>query len=78
VTWKRGKAIGVDSGRYGVWSPGADTDDLDEGSHRDARIIQTAEGDCVFGSLLGLDAKQQPVAFLFGEALHDEVFVAKR
>jgi len=65
VTWKPSYGIGVDSGRYGAWTPGRP---------KAAKIVQTSEGDCSFPSLLGLDANQKPVAFLFGEAVRLEVF----
>ncbi|MDQ3364225.1 MAG: WGR domain-containing protein [Myxococcota bacterium] len=78
VQWKPSFGMGVDSGKYGVWSPGFPTDDLAEGLHTEgelvAKIQSTAEGDCGFPSLVGLDAAKQPVAFLFGEALRPEVF----
>jgi hypothetical protein len=79
VQWKPGFGIGVDSGTYGVWSPGFPTEDVapygaaTEGELA-AYVLATADGDCCFPSLLGLDAAKQPVAFLFGEALRPEIF----
>ena len=67
MTWKLHTSIGVDSGRYGIWSP-----------DRSAQILQaTAEGDGGFPSLLGLDARKRPVAFLLGESLDPAVFGAR-
>jgi hypothetical protein len=82
VQWKPSIGLGVDSGRYGVWSPGFPTDDTSFGlktsGEMAAMILQTAEGDCCFPSLVGLDANKEPVAFLFGEALDPAVFKAAR
>jgi predicted DNA-binding WGR domain protein len=81
VKWKPSMGLGVDSGRYGVWSPGYPTTSVDAGTHTAAslaaKIQQTSEGDCSFPSLLGLDAAKRPVAFLFGEAVRPEVFGAR-
>ena len=81
VKWKPSMGLGVDSGHYGVWSPGYPTDDVDDGTHTAnalaAKILQTSQGDCSFPSLLGLDAAKQPVAFLFGEAVRPDVFAAR-
>jgi len=78
VRWKPHFGIGVDSGMYGVWSPTFPLDDVAAGVHTSgplaAMIQRTAEGDCSFPSLLGIDADKKPVAFLFGEALRPEVF----
>jgi predicted DNA-binding WGR domain protein len=83
VQWKPSFGIGVDSGTYGVWSPGFPTDDVSpygaqtEGALA-AYILGTVNGDCGFPSLLGLDAAKKPVAFLFGEALRPDVFKLAR
>lgn len=78
LRWKPGFGLGGDSGRYGIWSPGFPTDDVDTGTSTAgalaAKILQTSQGDCSFPSLLGLDAAKKPVAFLFGEGLRPEVF----
>jgi hypothetical protein len=79
VRWKASTGVGVDSGHYGIWSPDlAMPDDLDPGvikaGRRAGLILSTANGDCIFPSVLGLDAKQQPVALLLGESLDPFVF----
>lgn len=83
VQWKPSFGMGVDSGKYGVWSPGFPTDDVKPFGTRIegalvAYILQTENGDCGFPSLLGLDAAKKPVAFLFGEGLRPDVFKLAR
>jgi hypothetical protein len=78
--WKPSTHVGVDSGRYGVWSPGFATSDLEPGTYSAdalaAKIVRTSQGDCGFPSLLGLDSAKRPVAFLFGEAVRPAVLAA--